>query len=295
MMLISVILLNYNKPNLTLACMSSLKTNFSKELLENSMEIIIVDNASSDNSVEILKKEIKIKNYLSVHLISSDKNNGFGKGCNIAAETAKWKYLLFLNNDTIVKDKGILDMAKFLDKNKLVSILGGQLKNPDGSRQTSVGSFYTLGKAILLLLGFQRFGVLDRSPNNITKVDWVKGGLFMIRSEAFNRLGGFDEKIFMYTEDMELCYRAKKMGFQIYFYPDIEVVHKEHGSTNRTFAIVNIYKNLLYFYKKHRTYLEYFVLKLILVTKALVLIFLGALIGSNYLKSTYKQALQNIE
>ncbi|PIZ97399.1 MAG: hypothetical protein COX78_04595, partial [Candidatus Levybacteria bacterium CG_4_10_14_0_2_um_filter_35_8] len=170
----------------------------------------------------------------------------------------------------------------------------GQLRNTDGSFQVSVGSFYSLGKAILLLLGMQRFGVVDKNPVIIKQVEWVKGGLLMIKKEVFEDLNGFDENIFMYTEDMELCYRAKLKGYKTYFYPNVTVLHAEHGSTCRTFAIVNIYKNLLYFYKKHKSYAEYMILKIILIIKAVFLSIVGKLIGSSYLLKTYKEALRSI-
>jgi len=140
----------------------------------------------------------------------------------------------------------------------------------------------------------QRFGVVDKNPVIIKQVEWVKGGLLMIKKEVFEDLNGFDENIFMYTEDMELCYRANLRGFKTYFYPDVAVLHAEHGSTSRTFAIVNIYKNLLYFYKKHRSYAEYLILKIILTIKAVFLIIVGKLIGSSYLLKTYKEALRSI-
>ena len=116
----------------------------------------------------------------------------------------------------------------------------------------------------------------------------------MIRKDVFEQLKGFDEKIFMYTEDMELCYRARLAGKNIYFYPDVLVLHKEHGSTNKTFAIVNIYKNLLYFYKKHRSPFEFQTLKFLMETKAVVFIVLGKLTGNSYLVDTYKKALAEL-
>jgi GT2 family glycosyltransferase len=294
-MLVSIILLNYKKPDLTLSCVESLFEQMDKEVREKDIEIIIVDNASNDGSVEQIKKEIEKEGYVGVTLIENNLNAGFAKGCNLGAEKAKGKFILFLNNDTIVKDRGILDMARHLEENKDAAILGGQLKNPDGSKQPSAGSFYTLANAFMLLVGMQKLGLLDKSPNKITKVDWVKGGLLMIRKEVFENLRGFDENIFMYTEDMELCYRAKKEGLNTYFFPFVEVLHKEYGSTNRTFAIVNIYKNLLYFYKKHRSYPEYLILKSMLITKAILLSFFGALSGNSYLKSTYKEALNSVK
>jgi len=258
------------------------------------MEIVIVDNCSKDDSVESIKDFINKNDYKNAIVIESFENGGFGKGNNLGVKSAKGEFLVFLNNDTTAEDNGILKMAKYLKEHNEISILGGQLRNTDGSIQVSVGSFYSLGKSIFLLLGMQRFGIIDKNPKVIKGVDWVKGGLFMIRKEVFESLKGFDENIFMYTEDMELCYRAKLKGYKTFFYPNVEVLHAEHGSTSRTFAVVNIYKNLLYFYKKHKSFLEYLILKTILITKAVLLIIVGKLIGSSYLFKTYKEALRSI-
>lgn len=291
---ISIITLNYKKPQLTLSCIHSLYKEYKAEFEDNAMEVLIVDNYSQDNSITLLEQEIKEKNYKNIHVIANSENAGFGKGCNLGAKNARGKYLLFLNNDTEVKDRGILKMASFMDSHNDVAILGGQLRNPDGSLQASSGSFYTLSKVILLLLGMQRYGLLDKSPKSISKVDWVKGGLLLIRKKIFEELDGFDEKIFMYTEDMELCYRASLSGHQTYFYPDIHIIHAEHGSTNKTFAIVNIYKNLLYFYSKHRSKFEKILVKSMLTTKAVLLIIAGTLLQKPYLRNTYSEALRAI-
>jgi len=291
-MLLSIITLNYKKPQLTLACMASLHEQFGKEFAENKMELVIVDNDSGDDSVAILKEAIRKENYKNMHVIANAENVGFGKGCNVGAKEAKGDYLLFLNNDTIVKDAGISAMTEYMQEHKHIAILGGQLRNSDNSLQASAGKFYTPVNALFLLLGLQRFGLLDTSPRHIAQVDWVKGGLLMIRKEVFHQLSGFDEKIFMYIEDMELCYRANEAGFKTYFYPDVMVVHKEHGSTNRSFAIVHIYQNLLYFYKKHRSSAEYTFIHFIMKTKAAILIIIGKLLGNSYLTSTYEQAFK---
>lgn len=274
--------------------MESLYKQFKKEFENNEMEFIIVDNDSQDDSVPVLKKEIKEKEYKNVHLIANPKNSGFGAGCNTGAKASKGEFILFQNNDTVVKDGGIFSMAQYMKEHASIAIMGGQLRNFDGSLQPSSGKFYTLGYATLLLLGGQRFGVLDKSPKEIQKVDWVKGGLLMIRRDVFEELKGFDEKIFMYTEDMELCYRAHKLGKDVYFYPNVMVLHKEHGSANKTFAIVNIYKNLLYFYKKHRSPAEYKTMKFMMQTKAKTLIQLGKRTNKPYLVETYKKALASL-
>ncbi|MEK7571704.1 MAG: glycosyltransferase family 2 protein [Patescibacteria group bacterium] len=290
-MLLSIVILNYKKPRLTLACTASLYKFFSKELDSNTMEIIIVDNHSEDESVVLFEKEIKKQGYTNCHIIANKANDGFSKGCNLGAKTAKGSYFLFLNNDTLVEDKSIENMIKYLDQHNEVAILGGQLLNADRSKQASVGSFYTPARATALLLGMQRVGAVDTNPKEVTRVDWVKGALFLIRAEVFKELNGFDEHIFMYAEDMELCYRAHKKGYATYFYPFCSVLHAEHGSTNRSFAIIQIYKSLLYFYKKHRSYREYLYIKALLITKAKILVLAGTILHKQYLTSTYEKAL----
>lgn len=290
-MKLSIIILNFNKADLTKDCLASIYTQYESQFIKNQVELIIVDNHSEDNSVRVIKENIKKEKYKNIYLFKNDQNRGFGAGNNLGAKHAQGEYLLFLNNDTRVLDTGLWKMVEYFDTHKSISILGGQLRNTDNSLQASVGSFYNLPKVLFLLLGFQRFGFVDKSPKTIQKVDWVKGGLMLVKKDIFTKLLGFDEKIFIYTEDMEFCYRAWKQGYQTYFYPEVFVMHTEHGSTNRTFAIVHIYEGLIYFYKKHKPTWQLFLLQLVLRIKAYVLIALGRIISNNYLVKTYAQAL----
>jgi GT2 family glycosyltransferase len=293
-MLVSIVTLNYKKKDLTIACITSLWEQYAAEFKNNNFEAVIIDNDSQDDSVESIRHEIKDKHFENMQVLANSSNAGFSAGCNLGARKSTGKLILFLNNDTVVKDDGLLRMATYLKEHPEITILGGQLRNFDGSLQASAGKFYTPLYAFLLLAGGQRWGLLDRSPKTIQKVDWVKGGLLMIRRDVFEQLHGFDEKIFMYTEDMELCYRAHLKELGIYFYPDVKVLHKEHASTSKTFAIVNIYKNLLYFYKKHRTPFEYRMVKSMMVAKAKSLIELGKATKNQYLVETYEKALAEI-
>lgn len=295
---LSIIILSYNTKELTKACIQSILRVYKKELESQLFEIFLVDNASSDNTVATINHQqparpagrstINIK-YLKV--IQNKKNYGFSMGNNIAAKHAKGEYLLFLNSDAAILDHGLVGMVAFLDMHKDAGILGGRLTNVDGTNQASTGSFYTLPNVFLMLFGGGRFGLLRFSPKAKTRVDWVSGGSMMVRRDVFEKLEGFDEHFFMYVEDMEFCYRAKKEGFATYFYPDISIIHKELGSSNRTFAILNIYKGLLYFYKKHTNYIQYSLVKLLLVVKACVVIVIGVFTSNNYLTSTYRKAL----
>lgn len=183
-------------------------------------------------------------------------------------------------------------MVNCLNDNQEIGILGGLLSDPDGSPQSSVGKFYNLFHVLLLLIGLQKFGLIDKNPSKIESVDWVKGGFMMIKAVVFKELGGFDERIFMYTEDMELCYRAKKLGFKTYFYPLASLIHREHGSSSRSFAIINIYKGILYFFKKHKSQTEYQVVRVLLFLKAWIVIVAGILSKNSTLVTAYKQAIK---
>lgn len=293
-MKLSIVTLNYNKPELTINCLTSIYKQYEKEFSDNTFECIVVDNNSEDDSVKILRETIKKNSYKNVTVINHKENKGFGAGNNVGARAAKGIYILFLNNDTQVKDSGIKKMVNYMEQHVEAAILGGQVRNADGTLQASAGTFFTLWYVFLLLLGLQKYGLLDRNPKTIEKVDWVKGALLMIQREVFEKIGGFDEKIFMYTEDMELCYRAKQQDFQTYFFPDIIVLHAEHGSSNRTFAIIHIYEGLQYFYKKYKSPFEQNMLQLFLITKARIAVIIGKLTKNTYLIATYEEALTTI-
>lgn len=289
---LSIIILSYNTGDLTLQCMQSVIKQYKKELEEKKIEIIVVDNNSIDDSVSAIAG-IPLKNF-SIKLILNKENVGFAKGCNIGAKAAKGKYVLFLNSDTQVLDGGFLSMADFLEKNPKIAILGGKLHNADGSAQRSTGKFYSLFNLLIMLLGLERLGFLRSSSNRIQKVDWVSGACMMIKKELFDKLFGFDEHFFMYIEDMELCFRARKLGFATYFYPDAKLKHKSLGSSNRTFAIINIYKGILHFYSKHKTRFEYLIVKTLLTVKADALILVGIITFNSVLRDRYRKAIRQI-
>jgi len=292
MIKLSIVILSYNTKDLTLECLKSVTFQYKHELEKKELEIIIVDNASADDSVEGLKNyALSIKYDGVIKLIQNKENVGFGKGCNLGAKAAKGKYILFLNSDTEILDKGFFGMTKFLEENTKVAILGGKLENVDGSIQSSAGKFYNLFNLLIMLLGLERFGFLRSSPGKNQKVDWVSGACMMAENSVFRRLTGFDEKLFMYIEDMEICLRAQKLGYQTYFYPNIKLMHKSQGSSDRTFAIINIYKGILHYYSKHKTHLEYLIAKTLLILKAGILILIGFLTFNSELRSRYKKAM----
>jgi GT2 family glycosyltransferase len=284
-MKLSIIVLSFNTKTLTLKCLKSITLQYEESLRKGELELILTDNGSSDGTLEAVKKLPNLK------IVENKENFGFSKGNNRGASNARGECILFLNSDTEIKDDGFLRMADFMEKNPKVGILGGKLLNTDGSIQKSAGNFYNLANLFFVLLGGERIGLVRKAPNKIEKVDWVSGACMMARTNLFNKLR-FDENLFMYMEDMELCYRAKKAGFNTYFYPDLNLVHKELGSGSREFAINQIYKGLLYFYKKHKPYWQYALVKFLLFSKAFIAFIIGILSNNPDLRKTYGQALR---
>jgi len=149
----------------------------------------------------------------------------------------------------------------------------------------------------LLPLAFESFRLGFRqamfSPSSIQKVEWIMGAFMLLRADVFRQTGGFDERMFMYMEEVEWCYRIAKSGFKIGFYPNAKIVHIGRGSSKgeKRLPIVNIYKGLVYFYCKHRGKLALLCLRLMLRLKAVLLVLLGTLLRNDYLKKTYREAL----
>ena len=277
----TIIILTYNSSRFIEELLKSLRD------FANGAEILLVDNASSDDTVKLAKKfgsEIKI--------IETGSNLGFAKGNNFGANKATGDYLLFLNSDTSFKNGKLSDMISVFEKNEKAGVVGGKLTGRDGTAEKSAGRFFNLIETLLMVLGLDEALGVRFSPSKLSKVDFVSGGFMMVRSKLFKSLNGFDENFFMYIEDMEFCYRAKKSGFETYFTPDVSISHVGQGSSSRAFAVANIYKGILYFYKKHKSRPEYEIVRCSLWFKAQIVYFLGKLTNNEYYTDTYGQALK---
>lgn len=281
--MVSIIILSYNTKSILQECLTSL---FSK--IDKKTEVIVIDNASSDDSVAMVKTL-----FPQVKVVANKENAGFAKGINLGATKATGEYLLFLNSDTTITTS-LLTLERNFHSNPNIAVVGGQLLYPDGKKQRSFGSFYDLRSVTTMLVRGDTGEIRRQANTKPFEVDWVSGGFMMVRRKMFEEIKGFDEHFFMYIEDMELCYRMKKKGYSIVFDPNVTVTHIGQGSSNRTFAIIHIYKGLLYFYKKHKTSQEYAILKTLLRGKAMSAICIGFLTRNNYLVDTYKKALQTI-
>ena len=282
----SVVIVTYNSADYIERLLKSI-INFNKD---SDYEIIVVDNNSEDGTV---KKVLSIKyEVLSIKLIRNKENFGFAKGINIGARETKGEYLLFINPDTEWKSGSVDDFVSIFEQDPKVGVVGVKILNRNLKSEKSAGNFLKTSEVFLTAISLDEVFGVRFSPNKRCEVDFVSGGFMAVRRDLFEKLSGFDENLFIYIEDMEFCFRVRKGGLKVLFDPSIEIIHESHGSSNRGFAIQNIYKGLLYFHKKHGNIFSYNSVKLLLWTKALTLVTLGKIINNKYLTVTYSKLLR---
>jgi len=293
---LSIIIVSWNTKKLIVRCLESI-FKFTKGI---SFEIIVVDNASSDNTEQIIKK------FPEVELIQNRKNLGFGTANNQGIKIAKGRYLCFLNPDTFLVENSFEKLVKYLDTKPKVGVLGPKLLNPDKSSQQSVGFFPHLPQVFwwMTFIDDLPFGEKlkpyhvdhDRFYQKEQQVDWVTGAVMVVRREVFDKVNGFDENVFLYGEEWELCFRIKKQGFEVLYTPVTKIVHLGRASMQSANigAITGEYKAILYFYQKHKTKLEkFFVLILLKMGALLRILVFGLILRRKELLKTYWSAFQN--
>lgn len=233
---LSIIIVNYNVKEFLLNLLQSIQ-NARGNL---SLETIVVDNASDDGSVELVKEK-----YPDVNLIVNKTNVGFGAANNQALQIARGKYFLLINPDTIVKENTFHEMINFFEKNPSAGIAGCKVLNPDGTLQlacrrgfpgpwTSFTKVMGLSSLFPKSKLFARYNLTYLNENDTYEVDAVSGAFMMMRSELYRKIGGFDQQFFMYGEDLDLCYRAQKSGFKVYYVNTTEIIHFKGESTRRS-------------------------------------------------------------
>jgi len=289
---LSIVIVSYNTKKITEDCVESINRSLINTKIK--YEIVLVDNNSHDGSQQALEKIAQDKNS---HLIyfQTGKNLGFGRGSNFGVKKAAGKYILLLNSDTVVLNRSIEKLFNFyVAQEKQIGFLGAKLLNRDLTPQPSACRFFTLPVvfATLFLKG-DYWGLTRSSPNKFCQVDWISGACIMTTKKRYQRLGGFDKNIFMYMEEVDLLYRARKKGLNTYFYSDSQIIHLGSASTNgKTFPILQVYRGFLFFYKKHYSIFHLLALHLILKFKALIAYLIGKIRGDQYLINTYEQAFR---
>ena len=230
---ISVIIVNYNTADHLARCLPTILTQQGP-----SFEILVVDNASADNSVEMIRSK-----FPSVTLIASPQNLGFAKANNLALKQASGQYIYFLNPDTEVRKNTFAAMQSFMDATPRIGMAGTAIFYPDDTPQSSVETSYP----------GQRYtrGELNDLPGHIA---WLLGASIIVRSEIIKKMGGFSEDYFLYGEDIDLGLTIRKEGWKLGFIPEAEIVHWE-GQSERQSLPTEVwqkkFKAEMLFYRKH--------------------------------------------
>ena len=263
---LSIIIVNYNVKEFLENALISIK----KAIEGINAEIFVVDNASEDGSVEMIKQK-----FPDVNLIANSENLGFAKANNQALKLAKGKYILLINPDTIVQEDTFRVLLSFLESHPECGMVGCKVLNPDGTLQLACRrSFPTPWVAFTKMIGlsslfpkskiFAKYNLTYLDPDEVAEVDAVSGSFMMIRREVYEKVGGLDEDFFMYGEDIDWCYRIKKAGWKIYYVPFTQIIHFKGESTKRSNIdeIRVFYEAMKIFVRKH--YKEFALLGVIL-------------------------------
>lgn len=286
---LSIIIVSYNTKHLLQRCLVSVFNTLSNTSLQ--YEIIVVDNNSSDGSPEFVRTA-----YKQATIIRNRTNVGFGKANNQAMRKASGEFVLLLNSDCVVEPQAIerlLQHTQQREREGKKVFMGGKLLNEDRTPQPSCGPFYSLLVVfVMLFLKGDQLKLSRYSPDTDTEVDWISGACILTKRSHLVALGGFDEDIFLYMEEIDLLYRAKLQGYKVYFTPEAVFIHTGAASSgSKKEPVVNIFSGLFLFYKKHRPGWELIVLSAMLRLKAWLVIGICGIMGRRELKILYAKAL----
>lgn len=228
---VAAVVVNYNAAEHLERCLSTLET-------EGIKTAVVVDNGSSDGSRDVVDRS-------SARWLPTGANLGYGRAANLGAETVVGDgtaVILISNADVEISPGAVARMAETLEADARLGIVGPKIRNPDGSVYPSVRRFPSMVDAVGHgLLGMvlprnrftRRYRLLDWDHDLPAMVDWVSGACFMVKRELWNVLGGFDPSYFMYMEDVDLCWRARREGWEVGYEPAAEVMHVQGVSANR--------------------------------------------------------------
>jgi GT2 family glycosyltransferase len=232
---VTIIIVSYNSGNLLKQCIDSVV----EKTFGVNYDIIAVDNASNDNSVDIIKN-----NYPQIKLIVNKSNTGFAKAVNIALKNTNSKYVFLINPDTVLINNSVGILYDFMEKESGAASCGGALFDEEMNPVISYGFFPSLRQLFFEESGFRKISgkyyfnnlspgcVIDKNTNSAFTVDYVSGADMFIRKEIFEKTGFLDEDFFLYYEETELSYRIRKQNYKNMIVPDSKIIHLEGKSLN---------------------------------------------------------------
>jgi GT2 family glycosyltransferase len=249
---VSIVIVSWNTRDLLRQCLASTIT--ACEHLGGPAEIILIDNASSDGSVQMVTDE-----FPQVHVIANDSNRGFAAATNQGIRISRGNYVLLLNPDTTAAADSLGILISFLDSNASTGAAGPRLVGRHGEDQVTCFPLPTLGRELWRLFHLDRVRGLASYPlsrfrsSNPQSVESIQGACMLIRREALEQSGLLDERLFIYTEEIDLCRRFLDLDWRIFWVPAAVIVHYGGESTRQVSArmFLELYRSKIEYFRKH--------------------------------------------
>ena len=250
---LSIIIPHRNRKALLEKCLASIPA----AATTLSYEVIVIDNGSKDGSREMIQRH-----FPDFSLLENEKNEGFSRATNQGLQVAQGNYLLCINNDTTLSPNSLKQLVSFMETHPEAGVSGGKIFNPDGSIQPSARAFPRLENALFNRSSFlsqlfpknrfsRRYLLSDWNHETVREVDWISGSFFLIRRALLEKIGLFDERFFLYCEDVDYCLRAKEAGYHVFYVPEARMIHATRYSERTFDTLFHHHQSMHRFYKKH--------------------------------------------
>ena len=289
---LSIILVSWNNRSYLEQCLDSLY----KSELQSRFDVVLVDNGSTDGTQALLQEK-----YPQVKLIMNDYNVGLSKASNQGIRATQGRYVLLLNDDTLVNGPSLDSLMEYMDSHSEAGAIGGQLLNPDGSIQSCYNHFPSLYEEFLIST---RLGPLfwDGYPGileskEIKSVDWIGSACLLLRRAALEKVGLLDEEFFIYGDEADLQYRLKRAGWHVYYLPQVTTVHFGGRSLTRWRRRKMVYRGHMLFFRKNYGWFRTGLLRVMLagLSLAKILIWGVAIVFSHLRERARKELDSNLE
>jgi hypothetical protein len=289
---LSIVLVSWNNKTYLEPCLESLFTSD----LGCKFDVVLVDNGSTDGTQTMLGEK-----YPQVKIIQNDHNVGLSKASNQGIESTQGRFILLLNDDTLVNGPSLHALVEFLEGHPQAGAVGGQLLNPDGSVQSCYNYFPSLHEEFLIAT---RLGHLlwDGYPgilkgNEISVVDWIGSACLMLRRAALDQVGLLDEEFFIYGDEADLQYRFNRAGWQVVYLPQVTTVHFGGRSMTRWRRRKMVYRGHMLFFRKNYGWFRTGLLRVMLAILSLakLIIWAGAVISSHWRERARQELISNLD
>jgi GT2 family glycosyltransferase len=283
--MISIIIVNFNSGEYLAKCLASIVNDPANKM---GYEIIIVDNASIDDSIEQINKR-----YPATKIIKNQQNVGFSAANNQAIKISRGEYIMLLNHDTYVKPRAIKVLLEFMKNHPEAGACGPKILNADGTIQHQCKRGFPTPLSMLYYLSglskiwpqntaFGRYLMTYLDPSKVNEVEALSGACMLIRRAVLDKIGGLDTAFFIHGEDIDYCYRIKQAGWKIFYVPEAEIIHYGGigGKMVSYRGIIEFHRSMLIFYKKHYKKLYPFVVTVLVYFGVYAKMWLNLLINA---------------